>query len=632
MTFRQFAINNVFRNKRLYAAYFLSSLMTVAVFFTFAIFAFHPSLTDEEMNSNVLQGLSVAGGIIYIFSFFFILYSMSSFLQSRKKEFGVLLMHGMSNTQIRLMVFLENMLIGLFATVMGILLGLVFSKLILLIAENVLVMDGQLRFYFPTMPIIITFASFTILFLVISISVTFILRTSKLIQLIKGDKMGKSEPKFSILLVLLAILTLASGYIIAMTVTGIYVVMALIPVVILVTIGTYLLFTQLSVFIIRKLKSSRKIFWKNTNMILFSDLAYRMKDNARSFFMVAIISTVAFSAIGTLFGLNSYLTKGLTEANPTSYSYSPNSETSRDEIEQSIDLIESTLAKYNLSYDKTEITLHYFLQEENGTPILISTVDDYNKYAKFIGEKPIELSDNEIIPVKKSTRTIEGPGVQGNAIDDITLADGSKMDVNQANADLAKPDVLPELYPYLIVSDRIFAKLADPVKVEQVYDWQVINGKEDHIIEAGEEINNELDYFIAVDLLVHTINKVYAPIMFVGLFIGVIFFVSAGSFLYFRLYMDLDDDKAKFSSINKIGLTTEELKKVISRQTAILFFTPIIVAILHGAVALTALSHMFNYNLIRESTIVLGSFFIIQVFYYIIVRYFYTKQIKQAVK
>src|SRR5690625_7243428 len=108
MTFRQFAFNNVFRNNRLYVAYFLSSLFTVMIFFTFAIFAFHPALTGEDMNTNVTQGMLVAGGIIYVFSFFFILYSMSSFLQSRKKEFGVLIILAMSDRQIRWMVFLAN--------------------------------------------------------------------------------------------------------------------------------------------------------------------------------------------------------------------------------------------------------------------------------------------------------------------------------------------------------------------------------------------------------------------------------------------------------------------------------------------------------------------------------------------
>ena len=137
---------------------------------------------------------------------------------------------------------------------------------------------------------------------------------------------------------------------------------------------------------------------------------------------------------------------------------------------------------------------------------------------------------------------------------------------------------------------------------------------------------------MAVDFIVHDVNKMWSPIMFVGLFIGIVFFVSAGSFLYFRLYTDLDDDKEKFTAISKIGLTTREMNSVISKQITLLFFAPIIVALIHGAVALTALSHMFGYNLFTESAIVLGSFFVIQVVYFIIVRYFYTKQVKSAVK
>src|SRR5699024_3273225 len=194
MPFRQFAFLNVFRNKRLYIAYFLSSLFTVMVFFTFANFAFHPTLTAADMNANATKGMLAAGGIIYVFSFFFILYSMSSFLHSRKKEFGLLIMQGMSNLQIRWMVFLENMIIGFLATVFGMVLGLVFSKIILMIAENVLVLEGALQFYFPTMALLITFLSFTLLFLVISVFVTFVLRTNKLVSLIKGEEKGKSEP------------------------------------------------------------------------------------------------------------------------------------------------------------------------------------------------------------------------------------------------------------------------------------------------------------------------------------------------------------------------------------------------------------------------------------------------------
>lgn len=621
MTFRQFAFRNVFRNKRLYIAYFLSSMFTVMVFFTFANFAFHPSLTGENMNENVTQGMLVAGWIIYVFSFFFILYSMSSFLQSRKKEFGILMIQGMSNRQIRWMVFLENMIIGFFATIFGIGLGLAFSKLILLIAEHLLVLEDRLNFYFPTIALLLTFGSFIVLFFCISLFVTVVLRTKKLISLIKGDKIGKTEPMASILLTVLAVLLIGSGYTVALSVKGTQVVVALFPVVIVVILGTYLFFTQLSVYIIKKFKNNKHLFWKQTNMILFSDLSYRMKDNARAFFMVAIISTVAFSAIGTLVGLNSYLTEGLTKAQPISF-------VQHVEDEQHIEEVAVILEEYELAVKEAEVTLTYF--EQNDGLILITTADQYNRFARLIGEEEISLRPNQMTVVEQSARNIAPVNIDFEEAS-IMLADETEIFVDNDLVGVAKRDILPELMHYFIVGSDIYEQLGEPVLTEKIHAWQVISGDEENIIEAGRVMYEKIPGVTAIDLIYYDTFQMWSPILFVGLFIGLVFFVSAGSFLYFRLYTDLADDKEKFSIIRKIGLTTKEMTTVITKQIMILFFVPIIVALIHGAVALTALANLFGYNLVYESMIVLSIFFGIQIIYFIIVRYFYTKQVKFAV-
>lgn len=194
------------------------------------------------------------------------------------------------------------------------------------------------------------------------------------------------------------------------------------------------------------------------------------------------------------------------------------------------------------------------------------------------------------------------------------------------------PNVLPEMSAYYIVGDSIYKRLSNPESTKTIIGWQVVDGEKDDVIDVGRSLYGEIPNIMAVDWIVYDINKWYSPIMFVGLFIGIVFFVSAGSFLYFRLYIDLDDDKQKFTAISKIGLTLSEMNRVVSKQITILFFAPIIVAIIHGAVALSALSHMFGYNLVRESVFVLGSFFIIQVVYFFIVRYLYTKQVRTVVK
>lgn len=620
MTFRQFAFNNVIRNKRLYAAYFLSSLFTVMVFFTFSIFANHPALSGDAMNSTVTKGMNAAAGIIYVFSFFFVLYSMSSFLQSRKREFGLLMIQGMSMKQIRLMVFLENMLIGLFATVGGILLGLVFAKGILLLAENVLIIERTLSFYFPVKAILVTFISFIILFFFISLFVTYVLRSKKLIELIKGNKMSKGEPKANLFLTMLAVLLLGAGYAVALLAKGVMVVAAMVPVIIVVCIGTYLLFTQLSVFIIRRLKKNERVFWFKTNMLLFSDLAFRMKDNARTFFMVAMVSTVAFSAIGTLFGFQTVLTSSIKNQNATTFSY----KTSEDQEEKNVAAINQILKEENIETESAHTVLQSF--EVGGSSTQIASQSDFNRFASLIGEDPVTLKEGQVVVVEfEGTNFGQSKDLMNETI---TLTSGAVLKPKEAIHSKA----LPAIDSYFIMSDIDFKKLPEPTWKESYYAWQATNGEE-RVMAASEKLYKELPRYeiTSVEYEINEIMKGYGPILFVGLFIGIVFFVSAGSFLYFRLYMDLDEDKQKFRSISKMGLTGKELKKVLNRQTMILFFAPILVALIHGAVALTALSNLFYFNLFKESVAVLSVFLAIQVVYFFIVRFFYTKQIQAAV-
>ena len=629
MTFSQFAFKNVTRNKRLYAAYFLSSMFTVMVFFTFAVFAFHPALSGEGMNPNAALGMSVAGGIIYVFSFFFVLYSMSSFLQSRKKDFGVLMIQGMSTRQIRLMVFMENMLIGLLAIISGVSVGLVFTKLILLIAENVLTIDVALNFYLPIYAVLLTIVSFLLLFFIISLFVSFVLRTNRLIDLIKGDKKSKTEPKASIWLTTLAVILLGIGYYIALTSEGEKVIYALIPVVLLVVVGTYFLFTQISVFVIHRLKSNKKTFWKRTNMLLFSDLSYRMKDNARAFFLVAIISTVAFSAIGTLIGFKSYLTKGVEEANPIPFVYTVIEDA---EVSNDISEIEAAFEAADLETNRAIVNLKTYDIESLSKPVQIVNIKDYNQFANLAGAEELSLKADEVYVVEKSIAYITEDSIEDELID---YQIPTKGNIETNIKEKIVTQVISGFEAYYIVSEEIYGQIDLPeASATEYYAWNTTKGNEADRIEAGQIINDSIEEafmsFVAIDYLKNEILKVYGPILFIGLFIGLIFFVSAGSFLYFRLYSDIDEDKAKFKAISKIGLTDKEMKRVVTSQTALLFFTPIIVAVIHGAVALTALSNLFFFNIVSESIMVLGSFLIIQIIYFFIVRYFYIKQIKEA--
>ena len=111
MTFWQFAFKNVTRNARAYFAYFVSSAFSIAIFFSFAVYLFHPKLhmTDVNYSLNILMTISEV--VIVFFSFFFYCIQSGPF-KSTKKQFGILTVLGISQKQLKRLIFIENMLIG----------------------------------------------------------------------------------------------------------------------------------------------------------------------------------------------------------------------------------------------------------------------------------------------------------------------------------------------------------------------------------------------------------------------------------------------------------------------------------------------------------------------------------------
>lgn len=626
MTFRRFAFNNVLRNKRTYAAYFLSSVFSVLVFFIYAVFAFHPSLAGEGMPNAVSAGLHVAEGIIYVFSFFFVLFSMSAFLKTRKKEFGLMVMHGMSNLQLRTLVFLENTIIGFAATVTGVSLGLIFSKLILLSAETVLGLDNTLEFYVPIEALGLTFAAFMLLFVCISLFTVSFLRGNKLIDLIKGNATPKPEPKASMALSLFAAILLAVGYATAFLVKGNMVWMALLPVTGVVIVGTYFLFTQLSVYAIRGLKRRRNVFWNRTNMLLFSDLSYRMKDNARTFFMVAILSTVAFSAIGSLVGFRAMISEVLIKENPFAMEYTSYSEASE---QGHLKKIETVLTKHKTEFARYSAAIKQ-VQTEGGDQAYFVSETSFNEIAKAAGESTLRLNEGE------AAQIVYRNPVYTNAKEDVASVDLTEFGVSASVSGQQESNAFPIHADFYALADSEFAMLPDtgPIERWHVFDIEDWRSSKD----AGEELDGYFDDIpraeaqyssLAYDL--HVMMQGYGVILFIGLFIGIVFFVAAGSFLYFRLYTDLEEDVRKFKSILKLGLTDRELSSVVTKQLLLLFFLPIGVALVHGAVALKAMQSMFEYNLIAECSAVLGAFFAIQAVYFMLARSRYLRQLRNII-
>lgn len=178
MTFWQFAFKNVTRNSRAYFAYFLSSSFSIAVFFSFAVYLFHPKLQNFSMISEISGLMIFSEVVIVLFSFFFLLYSIGSFLKVRKKQFGILSVLGISKKQLHRLVFTENMLIGILSIFFGMQFGFVFSQFFLLVTAKITHVPG-IYLYIPTNAFILTTIVFLGLFIAVSAFTPMLIRTKK---------------------------------------------------------------------------------------------------------------------------------------------------------------------------------------------------------------------------------------------------------------------------------------------------------------------------------------------------------------------------------------------------------------------------------------------------------------------
>lgn len=181
------------------------------IFFTFAMFLFHPALEEGYLNTIAKRGLSVADWMIFAFSILFVLYSVNAFLKSRSKEFGILTIQGIAPGQLRKLITAENIIIGVLSIVTGIIGGLVFAKTFFTIGAYILEMDA-LPLYLPWKAMALTSACFLALFILLSQFTVLFIKSKTVVKLIKGTGKIKPEPKPSIIFSVVGIGCLGSGY------------------------------------------------------------------------------------------------------------------------------------------------------------------------------------------------------------------------------------------------------------------------------------------------------------------------------------------------------------------------------------------------------------------------------------
>ncbi|MCU5379521.1 ABC transporter permease [Bacillus cereus] len=650
MTFWQFAFKNVTRNARAYFAYFVSSAFSIAIFFSFAVYLFHPKLHMTGVNAALNILMTISEVVIVFFSFFFLLYSIGTFLKVRKKQFGILTVLGISQKQLKRLIFLENMLIGVLSIFFGIQLGLVFSQFFLLVTAKITHVPG-LYLYWPTGAIILTMIIFLGLFILVSSFTPMLIRTRKAVRLLKEGTKQK-ERKASVLISLFGATCLISGYVLAANplyfislgdVVGLlYAVTSIFVIPSLVAAGTYFFFSQISFLLIRILKTRRTFYMKRINMLWISDLAARIRTNINMLFIVAMLSTLAFTMITFLYGFGKFTKFDAVRENPFPFTYLSHTENTL--ADEHLNWLEQKFNEEQFTYKqfKTDI---YEVSSAEETPQLYYAIkqSDYNILAKALNWENLHVKNNEsYILIKDLDNQVFETLHDQKTRNALTLNQNSlQLHIKEYKSYNPFPNSL--ISQLLVLSDENVEALSSASKQMSVYsfkvnDWEKANNIGSAFVEKidNDEIKVQAEHppFHASEASdsLYTTKQNVASFFLIGTFLGVIFFIGAGSVLYFRMYTDLTNEQEKYVTITKIGLTEAEMKRSATIQLAILFFVPYIMASIHTMFATKMLQEVLHLSFFAEITVVLMIFGTVEILFFILIRSFYMQKLSQHIK
>ncbi|KNF09595.1 ABC transporter permease protein [Gottschalkia purinilytica] len=649
MKLHNITINNMKGNAYRYVMYYLSNTLTVAIFFIFSNFVFYPkkiTSPSEIASRSIDNGLIMCQVIIVMFSLFFVTYSVSIFLKSREREFGLLSLFGMTKNQIRKYVLIESTIISSISIVSGIILGILFSRLFFLIIGALL--QKHIIFGISFKATKLTLIIFLLLFQFINIVMLIRIKNKEIIEQIKSNKVIKEVPTFSIFKSLIGITLLIVGYVLAWNAYGVSVISRMIPVTLIVIAGTYFIFTQFSILLTNLLKKNITRFYTKTNIVAVSQMIFKLKDTAKVLFLASILGAITFTATETVYSLSTEFVEAIRMSTPDDVGIV----NSKEDINRKIDISEITsiLEKYDLKVK--------YLNEVKGVEIKIGEEVDnkdsyykslalisnsqYNKLAKQSNNKQIRLNKNEIIYTFPFKEVGELEPRKETYIEKMLNKNILEFKINDTTR---KYNIKEKIYEtpmntlrirysgVLSVNDIEFEEILKNISKEQLIEYYGIKLEDgSNSYKAVKEIRQYLNkgyeghYSTKADLYIEQRSSL-GVVMFIGLFIALLFLIASGSIIYFKLFNDMKQDSMEYSILRKIGASKSDIRRIITKQIAIIFSLPFIVSTSHSLFALKALGNFLQRNLLINGLTVIFGYFLVQLVYFLIVRKIYIRKI-----
>ena len=576
MTLFEFACKNISRDRRNYVFFFVNCVFSVFVFFLFSVLSLHLAL--QIIDDHSTMGLILATGevISVVFSICFISYSMGCFLTARSRQFGVITILGASKKQMNRLIFLENMLVGILSIFTAILLGLVFSKFFLDIA-NIMIGVSDFTFYFPFNAILLTVGIMGLVFLGIAYFTPKFIRKKEVVKLLKAetkdDKPQTLFPTLAVFLILTPMLlwTFAGQSVSACSMQeSIFLPFLLI---IVATLGTYLLFS----FGMRLWMTFQKKSRTNVRLLCIGGQRSKLKTNAQSMTFSAILYAISFFAVIVLFSMSHNVKSETEKIIPYAITYQTWTENA--DADHDLAIIQAELE--NLPGYKMQDIHLWYPDPSSRAPLMAQS--DYNQIMDFLGRDDVSVSDTSVYLVSGNVDTAlkSVPA----SVEALFQANHLSLSVGgQSNQVITLTGFTNGI---CVVSDGVFESLKPQLTEKTItafmYDqWEYNSESPEAIFTALEDALQSGDVNVVSAYRYYRSSQIQNNLtLYIGGMLSFVFLLAVASFLYSRLYSQLSAECKKYRGIVKIGLSKKELSAVLNRVTASILWIPFAVALIY---------------------------------------------------
>lgn len=627
------AKTNLSNNKPFYIPYIISSIITVAMLYMMSFLSDNKGL-NKIMGADSLAIIFRLGvGIIVIFSYIFLFYTNSFIIKRRKKEIGVYNILGMEKRHLSKVLFVETIYSAIISLVCGIIVGIAFSKFILMVLYGIIGIHKTVEFFVNIHGIILCVVSFGILFLLTFLYNFMQIKLANPIELLRGTNVGEREPKTKIFMTIVGVVCLAIAYYIAITTENPLNVLTLFFVaVLLVIIGTFALFTAGSIALLKLLRNNKKFYYNKRHFMAVSGMLYRMKQNAAGLASICILSTMVLVVISTTVSMYVGIQDELMARYPNDVCVTVDYNSVIDkssEIEKAIfDEIDSAEVKNKKAFSYLSVfvgqkgddftTDKEHLSYQNSYLFYILSKDDFIKIDNSFKDKIGNISKGEAVVVlnkkyDKKDIKIFGKNYKVNKSFEHT-EDNDLYVISTLNGlgyiILDNDESVQELYD---MQEKMLGKGANYYTNKIRFDFKSGNKKQkaaaykkiDNVVKKYfKENKNDKKEISSYWVESRQENEqnfylLYGGLFFLGIFLGTMFLMVTVMIIFYKQITEGYDDRERYQILEKVGMSSREVKDTIKSQIRIVFVLPIFAAAVHVTAAFPMVNRilkMLNLN------------------------------------